>query len=201
MKRSPTLSSCLGLRSSSSVPAQACQSSGSRTNPGRSRGGLASVTRLVKLGRCKNVVVVAGAGISTASGIPDFRLPSGRFSRSACAFFPFFFFAFQNPVTLVLFLCFSELREQACMPTWSNTTSPTRRPSSTSITSPMTRCRSSRWRRLCIPAATGPTTSTTSSACSITKACCCACTRRTSTGWRSVSESSSACSSAPRSKR
>ncbi|XP_010888638.1 SIRT1 domain-containing protein isoform X2 [Esox lucius] len=39
------------------------------------RGGLASVSRLVKLGRCKNVVVVAGAGISTASGIPDFRTP------------------------------------------------------------------------------------------------------------------------------
>ncbi|KAL6106938.1 uncharacterized protein ACO6RY_10688 [Pungitius sinensis] len=40
-----------------------------------SLGGLASVARLVKLGRCKNVVVVAGAGISTASGIPDFRTP------------------------------------------------------------------------------------------------------------------------------
>ncbi|XP_072241705.1 NAD-dependent protein deacetylase sirtuin-3 [Leuresthes tenuis] len=40
-----------------------------------SRGGLASVARLVKLGRCKNVVVVAGAGISTSSGIPDFRTP------------------------------------------------------------------------------------------------------------------------------
>ncbi|KAM9376587.1 NAD-dependent protein deacetylase sirtuin-3 [Pholidichthys leucotaenia] len=38
-------------------------------------GGLASVAHLVKLGRCKNVVVVAGAGISTASGIPDFRTP------------------------------------------------------------------------------------------------------------------------------
>lgn len=33
------------------------------------------MARLVKLGRCKNVVVVAGAGISTASGIPDFRWP------------------------------------------------------------------------------------------------------------------------------
>ncbi|XP_034032661.1 SIRT1 domain-containing protein [Thalassophryne amazonica] len=40
-----------------------------------SRRGLASVARLVKLGRCKNVVVVTGAGISTASGIPDFRTP------------------------------------------------------------------------------------------------------------------------------
>ncbi|XP_077567860.1 NAD-dependent protein deacetylase sirtuin-3, mitochondrial isoform X2 [Stigmatopora nigra] len=29
----------------------------------------------MKMGRCKNVVVVAGAGISTASGIPDFRTP------------------------------------------------------------------------------------------------------------------------------
>nr|XP_043892076.1 NAD-dependent protein deacetylase sirtuin-3 isoform X1 [Solea senegalensis] len=53
-------------------------SSGSRSTPvvkSSSRGGLASVARLVKLGRCKNVVVVAGAGISTASGIPDFRTP------------------------------------------------------------------------------------------------------------------------------
>ncbi|XP_074490353.1 NAD-dependent protein deacetylase sirtuin-3 [Sebastes fasciatus] len=55
----------------SSDPAQTGQSSGSRYG----RGGLASVARLMKLGRCKNVVVVAGAGISTASGIPDFRTP------------------------------------------------------------------------------------------------------------------------------
>ncbi|XP_077452431.1 NAD-dependent protein deacetylase sirtuin-3 isoform X2 [Stigmatopora argus] len=41
----------------------------------KSGGGLASVARLMKMGRCKNVVVVAGAGISTASGIPDFRTP------------------------------------------------------------------------------------------------------------------------------
>uniref|UniRef100_A0A1P7XN11 Mitochondrial NAD-dependent protein deacetylase sirtuin-3 n=1 Tax=Sparus aurata TaxID=8175 RepID=A0A1P7XN11_SPAAU len=63
---------------------QAAQSSGSKPDlsspsvvsaKSSSRGGLASVARLVKLGRCKNVVVVAGAGISTASGIPDFRTP------------------------------------------------------------------------------------------------------------------------------
>ncbi|KAM9753777.1 NAD-dependent protein deacetylase sirtuin-3 isoform 2-T3 [Menidia menidia] len=61
-----------------------CPSTGSGPDRGSSslpgtkwsfRGGLASVARLVKLGRCKNVVVVAGAGISTASGIPDFRTP------------------------------------------------------------------------------------------------------------------------------
>ncbi|XP_059917468.1 NAD-dependent protein deacetylase sirtuin-3 [Gadus macrocephalus] len=47
-----------------------------------SRGGLASVARLLKLGRCKNIVVVAGAGISTASGIPDFRTPgTGLYSN------------------------------------------------------------------------------------------------------------------------
>ncbi|KAM9814477.1 NAD-dependent protein deacetylase sirtuin-3 isoform 1-T1 [Syngnathus typhle] len=44
-------------------------------NVTKSGGGLASVARLIKLGRCKNVVVVTGAGISTASGIPDFRTP------------------------------------------------------------------------------------------------------------------------------
>ncbi|XP_029908787.1 NAD-dependent protein deacetylase sirtuin-3 [Myripristis murdjan] len=64
-------------------PVAAGQPSGSRSSQGTpsasvkssSRGGLASVARLVKLGRCKNIVVVAGAGISTASGIPDFRTP------------------------------------------------------------------------------------------------------------------------------
>ncbi|KAM3870312.1 NAD-dependent protein deacetylase sirtuin-3 [Diretmus argenteus] len=74
---------CKGKTSKSSRdPVQAGQSSGSRSTQGTlsgvkssSRGGLASVARLVKLGRCKNVVVVAGAGISTASGIPDFRTP------------------------------------------------------------------------------------------------------------------------------
>uniref|UniRef100_UPI0037E764C5 NAD-dependent protein deacetylase sirtuin-3 n=1 Tax=Semicossyphus pulcher TaxID=241346 RepID=UPI0037E764C5 len=68
----------------STEPVQVSQSSGSSPDQGKpsassvkssSRGGLASVARLVKLGRCKKVVVVAGAGISTASGIPDFRTP------------------------------------------------------------------------------------------------------------------------------
>uniref|UniRef100_A0A8C2XQF4 Si:dkey-103i16.6 n=1 Tax=Cyclopterus lumpus TaxID=8103 RepID=A0A8C2XQF4_CYCLU len=66
------------MSKSSSDPMQAGQSSGSRAAlaaRSSSQGGLASVARLVKLGRCKNVVVVAGAGISTASGIPDFRTP------------------------------------------------------------------------------------------------------------------------------
>lgn len=74
-----------------SDPVQAGQSSGSGSGQGSpsafaaqssSRGGLASVARLVKLGRCKNVVVVAGAGISTASGIPDFRSVSVGFVLS-----------------------------------------------------------------------------------------------------------------------
>uniref|UniRef100_A0A1A7X9L3 Sirtuin 3 n=2 Tax=Iconisemion striatum TaxID=60296 RepID=A0A1A7X9L3_9TELE len=57
----------------SSDPLRARESSGSTSSSSRS--GLSSVARLVKLGRCKKVVVVAGAGISTASGIPDFRTP------------------------------------------------------------------------------------------------------------------------------
>lgn len=82
---SPMLGSGLGpCSSSSSAPVQP---SGSRANQGRPCGGLASVARLVKLGRCKNVVVVAGAGISTASGIPDFRSAAGGF---------FFFFCFSK---------------------------------------------------------------------------------------------------------
>ncbi|XP_017278508.1 NAD-dependent protein deacetylase sirtuin-3 isoform X2 [Kryptolebias marmoratus] len=64
----PTSKEKRSRSSSGAVPS--CRSSGST-----SRSGLSSVARLVKLGRCKNVVVVAGAGISTASGIPDFRTP------------------------------------------------------------------------------------------------------------------------------
>ncbi|KAK6318054.1 hypothetical protein J4Q44_G00113450 [Coregonus suidteri] len=62
-----------GPSSSGSKPTQSSPSRPA-VNPSP-RGGLAAVSRLVKLGRCKNVVVVAGAGISTASGIPDFRTP------------------------------------------------------------------------------------------------------------------------------
>ncbi|XP_028814151.1 NAD-dependent protein deacetylase sirtuin-3, mitochondrial [Denticeps clupeoides] len=40
-----------------------------------SKRGMGTIARLMKLGRLRNVVVVAGAGISTASGIPDFRTP------------------------------------------------------------------------------------------------------------------------------
>ncbi|XP_059190535.1 NAD-dependent protein deacetylase sirtuin-3, mitochondrial [Centropristis striata] len=78
----PTSKGKMSKGSSDSV--QAGQSSGSRSGQASpsvpaaksaSRGGLVSVARLLKLGRCKNVVVVAGAGISTASGIPDFRTP------------------------------------------------------------------------------------------------------------------------------
>ncbi|KAG5830850.1 hypothetical protein ANANG_G00314930 [Anguilla anguilla] len=43
--------------------------------PAPSRAGLGPVAQLMKSGRCRNIVVVAGAGISTPSGIPDFRTP------------------------------------------------------------------------------------------------------------------------------
>lgn len=39
------------------------------------RKGLEPVAELMKSGRCRNIVVVVGAGISTPSGIPDFRTP------------------------------------------------------------------------------------------------------------------------------
>uniref|UniRef100_A0A3P9LII5 Si:dkey-103i16.6 n=1 Tax=Oryzias latipes TaxID=8090 RepID=A0A3P9LII5_ORYLA len=70
-------------------PLPACQTSKADGVSPSSRGvksssphDLLSVARLVKLGRCKNVVVVVGAGISTASGIPDFRTPgTGLYSN------------------------------------------------------------------------------------------------------------------------
>uniref|UniRef100_S4RJK3 NAD-dependent protein deacetylase n=1 Tax=Petromyzon marinus TaxID=7757 RepID=S4RJK3_PETMA len=36
---------------------------------------LEDVARLIRDGHCKNIVLMAGAGMSTASGIPDFRTP------------------------------------------------------------------------------------------------------------------------------
>lgn len=70
------------MSTAGSIPMQACPSSESTSDqivpssfPGKSssRSGLLSVARLVKLGRCRNILVVVGAGISTPSGIPDFR--------------------------------------------------------------------------------------------------------------------------------
>lgn len=64
-----------GLSSGTRSPHCRPPASAAKSSPRR---GLASVARLVKLGRCKKVLVVAGAGISTASGIPDFRLVYSR---------------------------------------------------------------------------------------------------------------------------
>ncbi|XP_043980495.1 NAD-dependent protein deacetylase sirtuin-3 isoform X1 [Gambusia affinis] len=72
------------MSAAGSVPMQGCPSSESTSDQivpssfpvkSSSRSGLLSVARLVKLGRCKNILVVVGAGISTPSGIPDFRTP------------------------------------------------------------------------------------------------------------------------------
>jgi NAD-dependent deacetylase len=61
------------------------------------------VASLETLARCwrdaRRVVVLTGAGLSTASGIPDFRSPGGRWSR-------------YRPVTIQEFLATEEARER-----------------------------------------------------------------------------------------
>ncbi|SDA04700.1 BZ3501_MvSof-1269-A2-R1_Chr3-1g05180 [Microbotryum saponariae] len=61
-----------------SSPTSATSGTFSRTFPDLAPGkkpGVKDVAQLIKQGRAKNVIVMAGAGISTAAGIPDFRSP------------------------------------------------------------------------------------------------------------------------------
>ncbi|KDE08321.1 hypothetical protein MVLG_01362 [Microbotryum lychnidis-dioicae p1A1 Lamole] len=61
-----------------SSPTTATSGTSSRTFPDLAPGkkpGLKDVAQLIKQGKVKNVIVMAGAGISTAAGIPDFRSP------------------------------------------------------------------------------------------------------------------------------
>ena len=39
------------------------------------------IVEYIKDGRAKNIIVMAGAGISTSAGIPDFRTPGSGLSR------------------------------------------------------------------------------------------------------------------------
>lgn len=50
--------------------------------PSLSSPSLEGLVSFIKSGRCKNVVVMTGAGVSTAAGIPDFRTPgTGLYSN------------------------------------------------------------------------------------------------------------------------
>lgn len=101
---------------------QVSQPSGSRSDQdsplsvkSSSRGGLASVSRLVKLGRCKNVVVVAGAGISTASGIPDFRWVSAVFVLSIASSSSLSFLLYES-LNIFIVLCSVPFLKLKCKP-------------------------------------------------------------------------------------
>eukprot|EP00957_Ditylum_brightwellii_P157268 11968974-Ditylum_brightwellii.AAC.1 len=40
---------------------------------------LASLARIILSSQCKSIAILTGAGVSVASGIPDFRSPGGMY--------------------------------------------------------------------------------------------------------------------------
>jgi NAD-dependent SIR2 family protein deacetylase len=44
------------------------------------------VAEKIKEGKCHNIVVLCGAGVSCSAGIPDFRTPGGKYNTQHSTF-------------------------------------------------------------------------------------------------------------------
>lgn len=143
---------------------------------------LQDIAELIKTRACQRVVVMVGAGISTPSGIPDFRclaLPEHLPQRPPL---PAVSWRAQS-----LLLLSAGLQGSATTASSGSTSSPTLRPFLSSHFSFMTPSHFSLSPRSCTLGTIGLMPLTTSSDCYMRRSCFCGCTHRTSTGLREVS--------------
>lgn len=142
---------------------------------------LEDVAKNIRERQFKRVVVMAGAGISTPSGIPDFRYKVRYDFINVCyelSGASWGSVSTSSPLT--------GLQAAVSMTTCSSTTCRTPRPYSRSAFSVTTLIRSSPWPKSCTRGTISPTWLIILCDCCTRRSSCSGCTRRTSTGWKDV---------------